>query len=669
MAHGINKNGAWRKYIRLYNQKGNNEDGAMTQKAATEMVSDGMYFGEEYYQCPIGNIVKGNRQVNKARGIDYVDTATTIRATAFYWFPIDVMRTYHSIIVPNGFKVSIYSTNTRNKSTSTTAYKTSGWLESQQPEINGYLYDNYPYVCINFKKSDDSIFTDEDIAVLNSGVKLVTYLGKDIKDFSGNQIDGNIKSIAINKNVEELSFDIQKHVIFNPYYGNLAKASAPTRACIMKIFSSEELTIYNKIVVPIGYDFAINSCKNADIYNTTIDLNTKSEQIVDGWHVGDGTEYTIGIVANKEFPFVGINFKRTDDANITDSDIATLAAGVSIYKTASNKGFRFLKVYNKAGNLIGGIYNPAGEADITIVDEKTVRELTGSIGNNTYYGGRIQLKQQLYQFDRKLYKVLPSAVMTQSFAIYGNYMLRFNYNGTTLTAYLYNITNNAYIRSITLNYGNMTIPHCNVACFSRVFASGNSDLPLLYLSQWDGERGCLVYDIHLNGTANLVQVITSNVSASKFGEGQADWVVDYDEGYIYSIAYKIANGYNVTEADGNRSMICKFRLPKLTDGENIVFQDADIVDSYDVPPFNVMQDKCYRNGRILIAAGGSASYNTAWRKLYSLNLGERRVEAAIPIHQFLAKEPEGIDMHGDLLLMDYNDDSQYGYGTLYSYEF
>lgn len=310
--------------------------------------------------------------------------------------------------------------------------------------------------------------------------------------------------------------------------------------------------------------------------------------------------------------------------------------------------------------------NAQNAASIINDNFDTIAQAIGeSLDSGEYIGERIRLEK--HWFKRTLMQTLPDATVHQSMAIYGDYCLLAHSNGT---AQLYNIKTNTRIGSVSIPAASgFNTPHANVAQFGVEFASGNSAMPLLYLSQWDGQHGFIAYNLTSSGTMSLVQTIKPNVSAEVFGEGQTDWVIDTDGGWLYSLAYKQANeGYLVTEENGGRTMVCKFKLPKIADGSAIVLTDADVVDHYELPPINVRQDACYVNGHILLVAGGgsSSAYQTSWNKLYSIDLLGKCISSIVDIYGYLQVEPEGLSIYDGKLIMTYLASN---YGRLFSYEF
>lgn len=289
--------------------------------------------------------------------------------------------------------------------------------------------------------------------------------------------------------------------------------------------------------------------------------------------------------------------------------------------------------------------------------------------NREYYGELIKIGRN--KFKESVYKTLPTfsgyTGLHQCMAVYGDYVLLFTYNTSDATqpakAYLYRLSTATQLAALTLPNSTYKRPHCNSATFSEVFNTSDSILPLLYVSQWDNdsEKGCFVYDIKLvNGTysIDLVQtILPTNVSAATLGAGQTDWCVD-PLGYIYCIGYLLNDGATIVA--NNKTMITKFALPKVSDGEVVTFGDADVLEHFDVPIYIYRQDLCFENGRIFMVSGVSSSIPA---KLTIISPDDKRVVSEVSL-AYNTNEPEGIGVTDGKLLMGWRNDAK-----LYRLEF
>lgn len=274
--------------------------------------------------------------------------------------------------------------------------------------------------------------------------------------------------------------------------------------------------------------------------------------------------------------------------------------------------------------------------------------------NYNYSGKRISLEKN--KFSRNFYKQF-KVNHIQSMAIYGNYIIFVTNVHDKLNGLLFDINTTKKIADLTFDYGMLKNPHGNTLCFGTEFADNTDDMPVLYLSQWnfDGERGVLVYRIKKTDnvySAELKQSILpdlSNMDFSKFGNGSTDWVVDTDNNILYSIAYKLKGSSRIVI--GNATMICKFDLPKLSDGEKVLLDSSNILDNYQLSIINVVQDKCYYNGYIYMLSGPSSV--PEWKKISVLNLSTKKIDSVVPLGKW-QNEPECIVIFNNCIIQGYN---------------
>ena len=252
--------------------------------------------------------------------------------------------------------------------------------------------------------------------------------------------------------------------------------------------------------------------------------------------------------------------------------------------------------------------------------------------------------------------VFPRLQSHQSMAIYEKYII-FMHSDKELYGSLYDITTKEYICNLEFPIGGYKLPHANVACFGPCFLSADSQIPLLYVSQWnyEGERGVLVYDISMKNDGQfdvkLIQTIIPNISPKILGAGCVDWIVDTDSNYLYALAYKLAGASTIEE--GNAELIVKFKLPSISDGSKIILTDSDVIDHYSCETFNYSQDKCYHDGHIYIAAGGSQERYSHMNKLIDLDLNKKEVTSVVSLLPFGLREPEGLAMYNGDIVMTY----------------
>jgi hypothetical protein len=358
----------------------------------------------------------------------------------------------------------------------------------------------------------------------------------------------------------------------------------------------------------------------------------------------------------------------------------------STLKFKMDVGFKYsLTLYDENKNILSSITDLWNESDgqyhelkglhgfltfnIAYNDNRTITTIPDfgfeliSMGDHTSIGRETDFKTK-YNGSRFFYTGAPitlqkrnywlryiwgypsiNSFVQQGMAIYGDVAIlgSSTQSGTNVKAEAFKISNFSKLASMLLPRGGYSDIHSNVLCFGKTIGSGT--LPYLYVSQWDGQHGCFVYDIASNYAATLQQVILpTNVSSDLIGAGNIDWIVDTDNNRLISIGY-VDNTDVLTSLNGMQ--VCIFALPALT--ESVVnLTDADVLDSFHIDEFYVRQDCCYNNGNIYMMCGASNTLD--YTKIAVINLAGRNVASVIDL-KWLPQEPEGIDVYDNSLFI------------------
>ena len=373
--------------------------------------------------------------------------------------------------------------------------------------------------------------------------------------------------------------------------------------------------------IPIDVDSSqIIKCELSSSYKYNIIFFDKFGEYVKAWSTSSWSPYSHFYI-NWDGKFA-INIARIDDGDI---DVSTFN-GLS------------LSLYTKT----------AQEAKITSLKNQ-ISAIVPKQQTYNYLGERIDLNSQSFRAEHCLTLSTPSGNYTllQSIANYNDIIIigraKEDTNGTSFLLY----RGNTYLQEIILPHPNYSAIHANTSCFGE---QSSYYLPLLYTSQWNGERACMVYEINNNFEASLKRIIDpTNLDISLFGAGAADWVVG--DGFIYSIAY-IQNTYE--PLTGNGLKVCKFALPQ-NDGV-IMLENSDILESYEINPCFVRQDSVYHNGKIYTLFGGGSIYQE-YRRMQVLDVCQRKVITICDM-QWATQEPEAISVKDGTLVFMYNDITQ-----------
>lgn len=158
--------------------------------------------------------------------------------------------------------------------------------------------------------------------------------------------------------------------------------------------------------------------------------------------------------------------------------------------------------------------------------------------------------------------------------------------------------------------------HSNMLNFGTETKPGAS-FPLLYVTVGKPnvpiEWTCMVESITRNGknfTSELVQTITLDQSSFKAKGlqemfGCPAWLVDRERGFLWVLSARIRTlKKTCPDPSANNYILTKFRIPKLEEGEKIVFTVDDVLAQV-IFPFDayITQGGCMRDGKVYYSFG------------------------------------------------------------------
>ena len=203
--------------------------------------------------------------------------------------------------------------------------------------------------------------------------------------------------------------------------------------------------------------------------------------------------------------------------------------------------------------------------------------------------------------------------------------------------------------------GEITPPvtiHANTAVFDTHLHEGNDDFPYLYVSEWNGLRRIFVFDLSINEdgiSLNIAQTISFSVDENILGKGMLDFAIDFENKYLYSVAYKIDSDKISTN---NAYMLCKFTLPETNVGEVIM---SNVIEHWEQQVLLARQASLFFNDKIYTLSGspgvvGSGCY------LSVTDVYKKKNVSIMDLSNILkTAEPEGIVIYdGSILLFSYS---------------
>lgn len=160
------------------------------------------------------------------------------------------------------------------------------------------------------------------------------------------------------------------------------------------------------------------------------------------------------------------------------------------------------------------------------------------------------------------------------------------------------------------------VNHANVCSFGVEKVAKGDPMPVIYVSQchkqpYKGRKDVLFVERVLPGfqSSELVQTIHFEDVDGLFGYA-LQWVVDRQHKCLYGFG----NTTGDKDLENNRHRIIKFRLPKLSEGSEVVFTKDDIIETYCVEDYGLSyatigQGLCISKGRLMMPTGlGTENY-------------------------------------------------------------
>ena len=371
-----------------------------------------------------------------------------------------------------------------------------------------------------------------------------------------------------------------------------------------------------------------------------------------------GAQYIIvkiGFSAGAGNKFKVIAAKYISKSNVATVNVAmdaseTLYGSSVIIPVANYAGFAFsLNIVNDADETQTFTMASFSAGDVTV--ERVFQVNVAEGAKKTYTGQPMALDL----FSVEMLGSVSSLGWHQSGVFYGKYALFFSER--TMLATLVDTDNLTIIGTFPIAYGTYDAPHCNTASLGKDFGGETSIMPLIYVSQWEGdERACFVYDMTYSEgsySLSLVQKINfASVSSSILGAGPVDFAVDTDAGELIALAYKTVQDVQ----RGTALMIAKMSIPDASVSE-VTVADADITAHFETENIAVRQDAFYRCGKIYIAAGYGNSELAA--TVTAISVKDGSILSRLETSQFVYGEPEMLDVFGNEIVFSVGGDIIY----------
>lgn len=190
--------------------------------------------------------------------------------------------------------------------------------------------------------------------------------------------------------------------------------------------------------------------------------------------------------------------------------------------------------------------------------------------------------------------------------------------------------------------------HANCASFG-VEKIGNCKRPVMYVAECSSPYRCFVENVSDSGS-----VLVQTIQARNNGKPEVihDWVVDKKHHFIYGIR---TTSEALDSAGTRLTTILKYKLPNLSEGENVVLTETNKIDQYDLYFENVLQGAIIKGNKMYLPVGnlkfkGKESARNR-RALIIVDLRKRKIVKKLDINDITNNEPEDCDFYKGKLLL------------------
>ena len=285
--------------------------------------------------------------------------------------------------------------------------------------------------------------------------------------------------------------------------------------------------------------------------------------------------------------------------------------------------------------------------------------LTEDVGEHQYIGSSVSLKKHTFNITNL--GTLPSTGENrQGMAIYNGIMFSLSNKGICS---IFNIgdTSLTYINQYNLaSYADTN--HANTASFGFEKYDASDEFPLLYIARcYTGYRTCLVERV-TRQSSQLVQTIGLGTYAGDVtSSSDIQWVVG-DDGYLYMFG----NTKAAFNTSGNKFVVAKFDLPKLSEGSDVSLNLNDAhymyyMEDYGYKPNQVLQGCCIVNGMMFLPIGSGISSSPS--SLIVWDMDARAIMTRINLSTLTSGEIEDVCEYNSMLYL------RYGNGNTYKMDF
>ena len=231
----------------------------------------------------------------------------------------------------------------------------------------------------------------------------------------------------------------------------------------------------------------------------------------------------------------------------------------------------------------------------------------------------------------------------QGMAIYNDSAYLFSDGGRCR---VFDLKRAAVVRQFLLNSSSPT-NHVNNACFGVEKGSFNN-IPLIYITECKNKRRCFVEEL-LPDTAKLKQTIYATKNGKR--EIVLIWAVDRERKLLYSIT---RSDRTIDTKGYSLNTITEYKLPKISDGADIVLTEKDALSRFVVHFPSILQGAIIKNGILYIVTGlqqSKVKRKDSKRAIQVIDLKKKVLLKTIDLTYLTTNEPEDMDFYNGKALL------------------
>lgn len=358
----------------------------------------------------------------------------------------------------------------------------------------------------------------------------------------------------------------------------------------------------------------------------------------EGWSAGNKV-----VSANRRF---GISIRKGTGSDSTPIPLDTLTSAVTFVNDFSK--------FNKAVEDVAEIkpnysFSESNDLDYDFAIMDTNGKAIVSFQNGNiktkkfdsselafgveYHGDGMPFGKRRYTVEHYMDMNYDPEIYIESGDSFGDYYFQFSEFAQTVGVI------NMVSKEVVYTWHNPTYDcHCNSVSFGNEYYDANDEFPLIYASD-ENNGSMFVYRITRSGNVfNLTKVqriLFENASVT--GLYTPNGIVDVDNSHIAIV------GFDNSNPDSNTKLYVKtHRLPKLSEGEEVILQDADCIDAFKVRLVSsATQGATIYGGRIYQCYG---FYDEKYVVAIDLKMKAivTIIDCSADIMPTIASEPEGV---------------------------